>query len=404
MERRAAVALLTPRPPYPWDGGSKRILTLARLNKGRFRFVLLTFRPEVRSPAEAAADLRDEREHLAPVFDRVVWVEPPSGPGQASVDGFGLPRDARRFYSPAMDLALADTVREESCRLVHVEYDLMAVYGRKRLGVPSLLTQHDAGGLSLTCSYFRESAGWRGLLAAPDWLRRINLMRRAGAWFDRVVVTTEEDRRDLSRLVIGERLRTVPTGVDLSHFRPDARRGPEGDLLVFVGHYPHFPNEDAVVRFADRILPRILSRRPGVRVLVVGSRPTEAVLAAARRHPELEVTGAVPDVRPVLARASVFIAPIRLGRGIKGKVLEAFAMGLPVVASSRAAAGIDAAEGRDLLVARTDSGFADEVVRLLESPALRSAVGEAGRARASALYDWGPCSQRLSEVYDELIG
>ncbi|MDE2491335.1 MAG: glycosyltransferase, partial [Elusimicrobia bacterium] len=176
-----------------------------------------------------------------------------------------------------------------------------------------------------------------------------------------------------------------------------------GARLVYVGHYPHYPNEEAVVRFCRRILPRIRRRRPDATFAIVGSSPTEAVLRAARETPGVSVTGTVPDVRPHLAEAAVFVAPIRLGRGIKGKVLEAFAMGLPVVASPLAAEGLGARPGRELLAARGDAAFADAVVALLDSPARRAELGAAGRRFAVERCDWNRLAQGLGDVYDELL-
>jgi glycosyltransferase involved in cell wall biosynthesis len=151
------------------------------------------------------------------------------------------------------------------------------------------------------------------------------------------------------------------------------------------------------------ILPRVRARAPQAEFLAVGSDPTEALLREAALAQGTTVTGTVPDVRSHLSDATVFVAPVRLGRGIKGKILEAFAMGVPVVASPLAAAGIDATAGRDLLVAGGPEDFAAAVVRLLESESLRRELGENGRLAATRGYDWRTLSRGLGEVYDELL-
>ena len=394
--------MLTPWAPYPYDGGSKRIHSLCRLLRGRFRISLLTFRSKVESPAEAAEDLRREHAELRPVFEHVHWVERPAGLGPESVGGLVLPEDARRFYSAEMDEKLRGLVAAGETDIVHVEFDLMAAYGRGLAGAAKVLTEHDMGGVSFFGSYFREMSGWKKLLRIPEWRRRLRFARAVAADFDRVVVMTEPDRRALLRLAPRASARTVPTGVDLDFFRREAPPRP-GARLVFLGHYPHYPNEDAALHFLRDILPRVRREAPSVEFFAVGSDPTEALRREAASLPGVTVTGTVPDVRPYLSDATVFVAPVRLGHGIKGKILEAFAMGSPVVASARAAAGLDAVPGRDLLVADGAAAFAQAVLRLLASEPLRRELGESGRRAAQRTYNWNTLSGRLGDLYDELL-
>ena len=391
--------LVTPWAPYPFDGGSKRIWSLCRLLRERFRFTLLTFASRPQDARAAADDLLREHRYLRPVFERVLWVDRRGDPENAEA---GLPEDVRRFASPAMESALRAALDSEKPDLVHVEYDLMAPYGRLVSRLPTVLTQHDVGTISFFQSYFREMAGWRKFGQVLPWVRRVAFERRAMRWFNRIIVMTEPDAHRLARIAPAQRIRVAPTGVDLSHF--DApRAAPVAPTIVFIGHYPHYPNEDAVLYFAREMLPRIRAARPDVRFLVVGSSPTPAVVALGRQ-PGVIVTGTVEDVKPFLAQAVVFVAPLRMGQGIKGKILEAFAMGVPVVATSRAADGLDACAGRDLIVADRPAAFAAEVLALLGDATRAGALGEAGREAARRGYDWTRLAGRLGAVYDELIG
>ncbi|MBI3547482.1 MAG: glycosyltransferase [Elusimicrobia bacterium] len=396
------VLLITPWAPYPFDGGSKRVYTLCRLLRDRFRFHLLTFAPrdEPGDVRAVAKELQQEAMFLRPVFDRIRRVRRPEegAPGPAA-----LPEDVRRFRSEAMFAAAGEERRDAD--IIHVEYDLMAPYAQELGGLPKVFTQHDVGTISFTQSYFREMAGWRKFLQIGPWLRRVRFERDAGGWFDRVVVTTAPDKRRLSRIVAAEKIRVVQTGVDLEHFAFRAEE-PEGaeDTLAYVGHYPHFPNEDAVVNFCRRVLPLIRRRRPKTRLLVVGSSPTPAVLSLARDMPGIVVTGTVDDVKPHLDRAGVFVAPIRLGQGIKGKLLEAFASGVPVVASTTASAGLDASAGRHLLVADRTAAFAEATLSLMESSSRRARLAREARAFVEERYDWNRLADGLGAAYQELLG
>lgn len=398
---RPRVLMLTPWPPYPLNGGCKRVHTLCRLLKDRFRFSLLSFRPRLRGPTAAALDMRRELEHILPVFEEVRWVEPSAGPAPARANGLDLPGDVAPYWSGELDRALRELAAARAFDLLHVEFDLMAAYARSAPGVPRVLTQHDMGGSTLFGSYFREMAGWGKFARLGRWWRRARYVRRTAADFDRIVLVTEGDRAAQERVAPRGRVRVVPTGVDLGHFAPAEPRGEGGARLVFVGHYPHFPNEDAVVWFCREVFPLIRRSRPDATLEIVGSEPTLPVLRASEQTPGTSVTGTVPDVRPHLAAADVFVAPVRLGRGIKGKILEAFAMGLPVVATRRAASGIEAVPGRDLLTADRPAAFADETLSLLASPERRRELGRRGR-EAARRYDWPALAEGLAETYREL--
>lgn len=392
------ILLVTPWAPYPYDGGSKRIWSLCKALRERYAFTLLTFASRPDGARAAADDLLREHRLLRPVFDKIIWVD---RRGEPQSQDRSLPEDVRRFASPAMERALRETVARENPALVHVEYDLMAPYGRLVEDRPVMLTQHDVGTISFFQSYFREMAGWRKFTRVPTWLRRVAFERRAMRWYRRVVVMTEPDKKRLSRIMPAARVRVCPTGVDLAHFEGE-RRAPAAPTLVFLGHYPHYPNEDAALHLADDIVPRIRARRPDLRVVLVGSSPTPRVDALAAR-PGFVVTGTVEDVKPFLAQGSVFVAPLRMGQGIKGKILEAWALGLPVVATPRAADGLEAAPGRDLLVAREPESFAARVLELLDDPARAAALGAAGREAARRTYGWDALAGRVAAVYEELI-
>lgn len=191
-----------------------------------------------------------------------------------------------------------------------------------------------------------------------------------------------------------DKVRALENGVALSYYDPagefprltDDERG-DGPLIVFTGQMDYPPNVQAVESFARRSLPRIRRRHPDARFAIVGRKPTRAVQALAA-IPGVVVTGSVPDVRGWLAAADVVVAPLRIARGIQNKVLEAMAMGRPVVASADAAKGIDAVHGTEILVAVDPSVEADMVADLLADPKRASALGFAARKRMVARYDW----------------
>ena len=378
------VALLLPRPLYPErSGGEIRVASLVRALSGRHRFTLLTFaQPGSRLLAEAAA-AAVERSTGARVV--LVWR---SGAPPAP----GLPELARGFSDPAMEAALGALAASERPDLVALEFSQMAQYaGAAARVAPVVLTEHDASVLSPAASYYR---GGRG--PAERALLR-SYLKDAFARCARVVAVSAADAKRLAPLARPGAVSVVATGVDLARFAFAPLEGRRPGEAVFVGHYPHYPNEEAAVRLCRDILPR-LARLAPARLRLVGSGPTPAVRALAAA--DVEVAGEVEDVAPELRRARVFLAPMRLGFGIKGKVLEAMACGTPVVASPRACEALPGVRpGAHLLVARDARAFAAAASRVLRDDALAARLAAAGRSYVEARFGWDRQAELLDEVY-----
>ncbi|WP_186410208.1 TIGR03087 family PEP-CTERM/XrtA system glycosyltransferase [Candidatus Propionivibrio aalborgensis] len=186
------------------------------------------------------------------------------------------------------------------------------------------------------------------------------------------------------------RVDAVCNGVDAEFFSPDhPMPSPyrSGEIpLVFTGAMDYWPNIDAVSWFSANIFPQLLRDVPRLRFYIVGRSPAPAVLALAGE--QVTVTGTVDDVRPYLRHAAVVVAPLRLARGIQNKVLEAMAMGLPVVASQECAGAIDAVAERDFLTAATADDYVRQIGSLLQSPERAKAMGQAAREQVLARYSW----------------
>jgi polysaccharide biosynthesis protein PslH len=186
----------------------------------------------------------------------------------------------------------------------------------------------------------------------------------------------------------------LENGVDLDRYQPKhasrVKVPGEGPLLVFTGQIDYAPNIDAVVWFAQNVLPKL----PNSRFAIVGRAPTAKVLAL-KTDPRVIVTGEVEDPRDWIAAADIIVAPLLLARGVQNKVLEAMAMGKAVVASQAAAEGIDATE---MVVATGSDGFAQAINDLLTDPARLAAMGSAARARMEARYSWDACTSGLPKL------
>jgi glycosyltransferase involved in cell wall biosynthesis len=194
-------------------------------------------------------------------------------------------------------------------------------------------------------------------------------------------------------------LHVIPNGVDIDYFAPAAdSSGDSSDrpTLLFVGNFEYGPNVDAALWLVQDIFPLIQRSIPNARLSLVGNNPPPTMRALASSV--LDVTGRVPDVRPYLNAAMLFVSPLRVGAGIKNKVLEAMAMGKPLVATLLSADGIDLEAGTHVLYGSTAEQIADATVQLIRDPDLRRRMASANRQFVAARFTW----QRVADDYEAL--
>ncbi|MCP4542500.1 MAG: glycosyltransferase [Chloroflexi bacterium] len=265
---------------------------------------------------------------------------------------------------------------------------------------------------NLNCEYLLQKRAFLTDLRAParwpgaaysfvQWqrLRRYEaqVCRRA----DRVLAVSDVDAKMLRELVPGLDVTVVPNGVDTQAYQP---KSPDPDLqipensLVFTGTMDFRPNVDAILWFAQKVLPRVQAEVPDVHLFVVGQRPHRR-LAGLQDNPAITLTGWVKDTRPYIAAAAVYVAPLRIGGGTRLKLLEAMAIGRPVVATRLGAEGYPVTDGHEMSLADTPTNFAASVVTLLRAPERRIELGQIARAFVEHQYDWHAIVPRVEAVY-----
>ena len=219
---------------------------------------------------------------------------------------------------------------------------------------------------------------------------------------DGVTFTSIPDRdRALSR-VPSLRSAVVPNAVDLSAFEPREADPPaDGATVMFFGINDYYPNTDGLLFLLRNIWPRIASSHPRARLKIVGPRPTPEILAY--RSDRIEVAGRVEDLRLHIASAAVMVVPLRLGGGTRLKVLEAMAMGKPIVSTVIGAEGIAAVHDEHLLLADEPEQFAAAVGGLLDDPDRGAQLGRRGRALVSERYSWGAAAYEMERFLSELV-
>jgi polysaccharide biosynthesis protein PslH len=215
-----------------------------------------------------------------------------------------------------------------------------------------------------------------------------------------VVAFTERDRQEVLRLRPDALVMRIPLATDVPS-RPLSAAGDPPPSIAFVGNFVHPPNVDAATRLVVDIFPRLERAHPESILYIIGDGPPRKLAGLSRER--VVVTGRVPDVTPYLDAAAVVAVPIRMGGGIRVKVLEALAAGKAVVASSRALEGLGVVDGEHALVAETDAEFADAIGRLLVDGELRVALARRARQWACANVRWERSIEEYEALYERLL-
>ncbi len=385
------VMLLYHRLPYPVNNG------------GRMRMVHLTrqlaraYEVRVLCPQASDTDLAGLRAVLGPpievtpapwstVHDRgslAAWLSP-------------LPRDvyrgapgssARRFLDRWLDHWTPDLLLATDPVLG--EYVRPYPQVRRMVDIAAEYVLYLRRGLRLQPTLARPYA-WLRILKWAAYMR--SLHEHVDVW----TVPSSVDRAALLKLLRpAAHVSVVPNGVDIA-LNPYSLVADAPLCLAHCGSLSYEPNRDALVYFCDAIWPRVLDHAPEVKLMVTGE--SSGAPAAVRQAPNLVMTGYLPDVRSVIQACRAEIVPLRLGVGTRLKIMEAMALGTPVVSTSVGAEGLEVTHGQDILLADDPAAFADSVVKVLHSPALRLRLSEAGRKLVEQRYAWDVIGDGLRAV------
>ena len=394
------VLALTHRTPFPPDKGDK-IRTHHLLTRlGRHAAVHLAAFAEPPSDVSHAGALRRHFASIDLVPLSMRWQRLRALPAVLSLAPLTVPV----FHRGAMERVVDGLVAAVRPDVIVAESTSMAPYALRHPSVPLVMDFVDA-----------DSAKWKAyadeasLVMRAVYLREAYTLRR----FERAVaqrakvslVTADRERALLREIAPGCDVRTLANGVDTDYFTPRAA-APERPSAVFFGAMDYHANVEAAVFLAREVLPRLRARHPSFHVVIAGSKPAPEVQALAAL-PGVTVTGYVADMRPHVQAAAVCVVPLRVARGVQNKVLEAMAMGVPVVASPAAAEGIDAQADRDLVIAPVgDRGeaTAQAVLALLDDPARLASLSASARSVVTDRYGWEPRARELLAVCEEAAG
>lgn len=304
------------------------------------------------------------------------------------------------FHSPVLARRVRARLAEKAWDLIFVHCSSVAQYVEHVRDVPKILDFGDMDSQKwleyAERKPFPLSLGYRlegHKMAAAE--------RRLARRFDLCTATTRAEWETLQGYATGAATDWFPNGVDAGFFQPSAEPY-DPDTISFIGRMDYYPNQEGMTRFCGAVWPLLKARRPALKLLIVGADPSPEIRRLGEL-PGVTVTGSVPDVRPYILGSALMVAPLAIARGTQNKILEAMAMGVPVVTSRVAAGGVDAQAAAHFLVADTPDETCAAILRLVEDPAERQRLAVAGRDRMLSHHAWTHSMQRLDRMVDRCV-
>jgi polysaccharide biosynthesis protein PslH len=391
------ILFLANRVPYPpYRGDKLKIYNLAKRLCGKHELHLLTF-------AQHKEELEYKKE-LEQIFTSVTLIYLPKWQSALNcLKGVfdSMPFQVHYFQSAAMRKALKLTLDKHTFDAIHVQHLRMSPYLTDRQQLPRILDLPDAFSL-----YWERRQAMKRGIAKTIFEKieggRVLQYEKILKTYNMSLVCSTEDLNYLKHKHHVDNIKLLPNGVDLDIFKAGGHDYAANNTLLFTGNMDYAPNIDAVVYFVQEILPIIKAAKPEVKFVIAGQRPVKKVLELENDY--IEVTGFIKELAPVYNSASVVVAPLRFGAGTQNKVLEAMAMGVPVVCSNIGFAGLGIESGEGAIMHKDPKEFAEAVIQLLSSETKRKEVGEKGVQVIRSRFGWDAIALQLESYCKEVAG
>lgn len=306
--------------------------------------------------------------------------------------------------SRRMAQTIADMVEKDRYDFVIAEYSVMGQFLYNNPWLPPvrrIISVHECYYLSRLKDYHHHRLGFKKLQEAINLKGLKKYEFEMYRKVDKILTLTPQDRHELLEISPDLDISVVPHGVNTDEFSYSEPEDTEKSV-VFLGNYLHYPNVDAVLFFYNAVWPRLKVNVPDVKFYVVGNAPPREIQAMTQDE-NIIVTGKVDDVAPYLRKGRIFVCPVRLGGGFRGKILEAMSVGRPVVSTSLGAAGIPASHGENILIADDPDHFSSGILDLLNKPELYRKISRNARKLVEDRYAWQKGVQILEKVLESMM-
>ena len=267
--------------------------------------------------------------------------------------------------------------------------------------VKTSVTYHDIDSHKFKGIFSLERNILRKILLLADVILLKKWQQGLGKKVDMSIVMSESDANILNKDKTVSNIAVIPNGVDIEVF-PFSETNSQKTTISYFGNMEYFPNQDAVLYFYKQILPMIKQIIPDVKFLIVGRNPSLTVQSLAKDG-NVIITGTVDSVIPHYINSSICIVPLRAGGGTRLKILEAMAVGRPVVSTTIGCEGLNVTDGENILIADTPVQFAEKVIQLLKDNKLYQKIAVNGRQLVEDQYSWDRIADKLLATYVEMV-
>lgn len=379
--------------PYPPNNGSKlRIYNLLRGLAQQHEVTLLTFADP--------PDIDPERPELSSLCREVQVVSRKSFRPSSRRARLGFlsmaPRSVVDTFSPDMEQRLKHMIAERNYEIVIASQEGAAGYSHCFRGKAALFEEVEIG---VSYERFAHTAStWGRFRYGLTWAKHRQYLARLLRDFEACTVVSAREQHLLAKAVPDYgAIEVIPNCIDLADYC-EVQESPQPNHLIFTGSFRYFANHEAMTWFLQQIYPRVQTQAPDVRLTITGDHANLPLPPADN----VTLTGFVDDVRPLIASAWISLVPILAGGGTRLKILEAMALGTPVVATSKGAEGLDVRPDEHLLIADTPEAYAAAVIRLLSESGLRQRLADNAYQLVSEKYDWAAVMPRFLSLVDRV--
>lgn len=376
------------RVPYPPFRGDKlKIYNLAKRLSVHHEIHLITF-------AESKEDY-NYCEELGKLFRQVHIISLPKWQSYLNclIAVFSnIPFQVAYFKSLKMNRLVQDFLSKNEIDIIHTQHLRMAQF-TSEIEMPKILDLPDAFSLYWKRRIENQTNTFKRFFEKIEFKRLYKFEGEIVKNFNLGLVCSREDLNYMKEEHGSSNIDLLRNGVDLDTFKSDGHDYSKNTTLLFTGNMDYAPNVDAVGYFVKDIFPIITSKFPNVKFIIAGQRPVKQVLDL--KADNIEITGFIPDLKVMYQQASIVVSPLRFGAGTQNKVLEAMAMGIPVVSGIIGFEGLEIENGEGVFLESNPTGFANKVIELLESEPLRKQTGVKGGFVARDKFSWDIISLQL---------
>lgn len=376
------ILIITPKIPYPpYRGDKLKIFNISRNLVQKNRVKILTFHESEKS-LESLPYLKElgiDIETVKLSFLNSIF-------NLFTVIFSKVPFQVAYYSSPKMKNKIKTLLTQEKFDVIYFHLIRTAQYFEATQDSNAVKVLDFTDAVSLYLSRFVEIIkNPFKKIAVKSELKRIQEYEKVSRKFDTLFVCSGKDKEYLQQKKIHPNIEILKNGFDAGYFKPE-NNGLEKHRIIFTGNMPYFPNSDAVNYFSKKIFPKVLKKYPDTKFYIVGQKPPRRIKKLESNN--IFVTGFVDDIKQEYLKSELNVVPIRFGAGTLNKVIEALALGVPVVSTSLSILGLPDELKRYILVADTEKEFAEKIFFVFENPAIRRNLMNEGIEKIRTLLSW----------------